>query len=171
MPIDLETLEATLAALDDFARRNLPDAKLRELDEKDEFPEDLVRRMCSDELGIQLFFVPEEYGGLGAGSYGVYRICEHLAGVDVGIATGVLATFLGSEPISVGGTQVQRRQWLTRIAEDGILMAYGATEPAAGSDLAALRTIAERVEDGGKVVGYHITGSKQWISNGGVADL
>src|SRR5678815_349790 len=101
MPIDLETLEATLAALDDFARRNLPDAKLRELDEKDEFPEDLVRRMCSDELGIQLFFVPEEYGGLGAGSYGVYRICEHLAGVDVGIATGVLATFLGLSLIHI----------------------------------------------------------------------
>jgi alkylation response protein AidB-like acyl-CoA dehydrogenase len=83
--------------------------------------------MCGDELGIQLFFVPEQYGGLGAGSYGVYRICEQLAGVDVGIATGVLATFLDSEPISVGGTEVQRRQWLGRIAEHGILMAYGAT--------------------------------------------
>ncbi|TMQ10480.1 MAG: acyl-CoA dehydrogenase [Deltaproteobacteria bacterium] len=171
MAIDLETLDATLAALDDFARRNLPDAKLRELDRNDEFPEALVRRMCSEELGIQLFFVPEKFGGLGAGSFGVYRICEQLAGVDVGIATGVLATFLGSEPISVGGTETQQRQWLGRIAEQGILMAYGATEPAAGSDLAALRTVAERVEDGGRIVGYRITGSKQWISNGGVADL
>jgi len=171
MAIDLETLDAALASLDDFSRRYLPDAKLRELDRDDEFPEAIVRRMCSDELGIQLFFVPEQYGGLGAGSYGVYRICERLAGVDVGVATGVLATFLGSEPISVGGTEEQRRQWLGRIAEHGILMAYGATEPAAGSDLAALRTTAERVEDGGKVVGYRITGSKQWISNGGVADL
>lgn len=171
MAIDLETLEAALAALDDFARRNLPDSKLRELDRKDEFPEDLVRRMCSEELGIQLFFVPEKFGGLGAGSYGVYRICEQLAGVDVGIATGVLATFLGSEPISVGGTEAQQRQWLGRIAEQGILMAYGATEPAAGSDLAALRTVAERVEEGGVLRGYRITGTKQWISNGGVADL
>jgi alkylation response protein AidB-like acyl-CoA dehydrogenase len=171
MAIDLETLDAALAALDDFARRNLPEAKLRELDRNDEFPEALVRRMCSEELGIQLFFVPEKYGGLGAGAYGVYRICEQLAGVDVGIATGVLATFLGSEPISVGGTEDQKRQWLGRIAEQGILMAYGATEPAAGSDLAALRTVAERVEDGGKPIGYRITGSKQWISNGGVADL
>jgi alkylation response protein AidB-like acyl-CoA dehydrogenase len=171
MPIDLETLEATLAALDDFARRHLPDVKLRELDRNDEFPEELVRRMCSDELGVQLFFVPETYGGLGAGSFGVYRICERLAGIDLGIATGLLATFLGSEPISVGGTEAQRRQWLGRIAERGILMAYGATEPAAGSDLAALRTVAEPVDDGGKRVGYRLTGSKQWISNGGVADL
>jgi alkylation response protein AidB-like acyl-CoA dehydrogenase len=170
MAIDLETLDAALAALDDFAQRNLPEATLRELDRNDEFPEALVRRMCSDELGIQLFFVPEKYGGLGAGAYGVYRICEQLAGVDVGIATGVLATFLGSEPISVGGTEDQRRRWLGEIAERGILMAYGATEPAAGSDLAALRTVAERVEAGGKLVGYRITGSKQWISNGGVAD-
>jgi alkylation response protein AidB-like acyl-CoA dehydrogenase len=171
MPIDLETLDAALASLDDFAGRHLPDAKLRELDRDDVFPEELVRRMCSDELGIQLFFVPEAYGGLGAGSYGIYRICERLAGVDVGVATGVLATFLGSEPISVGGTEDQRRRWLGRIAEHGILMAYGATEPAAGSDLAALRTVAERVEDKGQIVGYRITGNKQWISNGGVADL
>ena len=171
MPIDLETLDAALASLDDFAHRHLPDALLRDLDHKDEFPEALVRRMCSEELGIQLFFVPESYGGLGAGSYGVYRICERLAGVDVGIATGVLATFLGSEPISVGGTEAQKRAWLGRIADEGILMAYGATEPAAGSDLAALRTVAERVEEGGVVTGYRITGSKQWISNGGVADL
>jgi alkylation response protein AidB-like acyl-CoA dehydrogenase len=171
MTIDLETLDAALASLSDFARRHLPDTKLRELDRRDEFPEDLVRRMCSDELGIQLFFIPEKYGGLGAGSFGIYRICEQLAGVDVGIATAVLATFLGSEPISVGGTEVQRRQWLGRIAEQGILVAYGATEPAAGSDLAALRTVAERVEDGGQIAGYRITGTKQWISNGGVADL
>ena len=171
MAIDLETLDAALSALADFAKRYLPDATLRELDHKDQFPEELVRRMCSDELGVQLFFVPEQYGGLGAGSYGVYRICEQLAGVDVGIATGVLATFLGSEPISVGGTEQQRKQWLGRIAEQGVLMAYGATEPQAGSDLAALRTVATRIEQDGKVTGYRISGSKQWISNGGVADL
>ncbi|HRC56313.1 MAG TPA: acyl-CoA dehydrogenase family protein, partial [Kofleriaceae bacterium] len=171
MAIDLETLDAALSALADFAKRYLPDATLRELDHKDQFPEELVRRMCSDELGVQLFFVPEQYGGLGAGSYGVYRICEQLAGVDVGIATGVLATFLGSEPISVGGTEQQRKQWLGRIAEQGVLMAYGATEPQAGSDLGALRTVATRIEQDGKVTGYRISGSKQWISNGGVADL
>ena len=107
---------------------------------------------------------------MGAGAFDLYRICEELARIDLGVATGVLATFLGSDPISVGGTPEQKKHWLTRIADEGILMAYGATEPAAGSDLAALRTTAARVQTNGAVVGYTLNGTKQWISNGGVAD-
>jgi alkylation response protein AidB-like acyl-CoA dehydrogenase len=60
---------------------------------------------------------------------------------------------------------------MTRIGQEGLLMAYGATEPEAGSDLAALRTVAEPVLEDGEVKGYKITGNKQWISNGGYADL
>ncbi len=169
--LDRDTLDAALAALDDFATRHLPEEKLLELDAKDEFPADIVRAMCGPELGIQLFFLSEEHHGMGAGAFDLYRICERMARVDLGVATGLLATFLGSEPISVGGTPEQRQRWLTRIADEGLLMAYGATEPAAGSDLAALRTVATRVEEGGRIVGYRISGAKQWISNGGVADL
>ncbi|MFO0548311.1 MAG: acyl-CoA dehydrogenase family protein [Polyangiaceae bacterium] len=168
--LDLETLEAALHSLSEFAGRYLPETKLLQLDAQDEFPEEIVRRMCGDELGIQLFFVPSEYGGMGGSTFDLYRICERLAGVDVGVATGVLATFLGSEPISVGGTPEQRAEWLGRIASEGLLFAYAATEPQAGSDLAALKTVAERVEKDGQLDGYRITGSKQWISNGGVAD-
>ena len=168
--LDRDTLEAAVESIQEFAGRHLPDAKLLQLDRDDEFPEEIVRRMCSDELGIQLFFVPEEYGGMGGGSFDIYRICERMGRIDVGVATGVLATFLGSEPISVGGSPEQKQRWLGRIASEGILFAYAATEPAAGSDLAALRTVAERVVEGGDVVGYRISGSKQWISNGGVAD-
>ncbi len=58
-----------------------------------------------------------------------------------------------------------------RIAKEGVLFAYGATEPEAGSDLGALKTTAEPVGDNGTVTGYRISGAKQWISNGGVADL
>ena len=82
----------------------------------------------------------------------------------------MLATFLGSDPITVGATPEQKKLWLSRIAEEGLLFAYGATEPDAGSDLGALQTTADRVEEDGGVVGYRINGSKQWISNGGVAD-
>ncbi|MFO0592925.1 MAG: acyl-CoA dehydrogenase family protein [Polyangiaceae bacterium] len=168
--LDRETLEAAVQSIQEFADRHLPDAKLLQLDRDDEFPEEIVRRACSDELGIQLFFVPEAYGGMGGGSFDIYRICERMGRVDVGVATGVLATFLGSEPISVGGSEEQKQRWLGRIAGEGILFAYAATEPAAGSDLAALRTVAERVVENGEITGYRITGSKQWISNGGVAD-
>jgi hypothetical protein len=114
-----------------------------ELDERDEFPKALVRRMCGDELGVQLLFVPEEHGGMGGSALDVYRVCERMAAIDLGIATSVLATFLGSDPISVGGTPAQQALWLGRVAEEGILMAYGATEPDAGSDLPAAMRDAE----------------------------
>jgi alkylation response protein AidB-like acyl-CoA dehydrogenase len=169
--LDRETLEMTLAAIGDFLADHAPESVLLELDAKDECPIDLVRSMCGSELGVQLLFIPEEYGGMGGGAFDVYRVCERLAGLDLGIATSVLATFLGSDPITVGGTPEQRKLWMTRIADEGLLMAYGATEPAAGSDLAALRTTATPVLEDGHVVAYRLNGQKQWISNGGVADL
>jgi alkylation response protein AidB-like acyl-CoA dehydrogenase len=160
-----------LKSLHDFAKKRLPDEVLRDLDARDECPLEVVRHMCSpDKLGIQLLFIPEEFGGLGGGAFDVYVVCAEMARIDLGIATAVLATFLGSDPITVGATPEQKKHWLTRIAEEGLLFAYGATEPEAGSDLAALRTTADRVMQDGHVVGYKINGSKQWISNGGVAD-
>ena len=168
--LDAESLSFTLESIEEFAHRELSDARIIELDERDEFPEELVRRMCGEELGVQLLFVPEEHGGMGGSAVDVYRVCELMAAVDVGIATSVLATFLGSDPIMVGGTAEQRALWLGRIAEQGILMAYGATEPDAGSDLAALKTTARPVLSDGAVVAYVLNGAKQWISNGGVAD-
>jgi alkylation response protein AidB-like acyl-CoA dehydrogenase len=168
--LDPETLELALESLRDFAKQRLPLEVLLDFDARDEMPIEIVREMCGPELGLQLFFVPEEYGGMGAGSFDVYRFCEALAAVDIGVATALLATFLGSDPIQVGGTPEQRERWLGAIAEQGILFAYGATEPEAGSDLAALRTTATAVEEEGRVVGYKLSGRKQWISNGGVAE-
>ncbi len=169
--MDKETLDLTLEALKDFTAQRLPEKKILELDATEEFPIDVVRDMNGPELGIQLLFIPEEFEGMGGGAFDVYRVCEELARVDLGIATGVLATFLGSDPIVFGGTYEQKKLWLTRIGQEGLLMAYGATEPEAGSDLGALRTTAVPEEKDGHVVGYRITGNKQWISNGGYADL
>jgi alkylation response protein AidB-like acyl-CoA dehydrogenase len=166
-----KTLKMSLKSLKDFAKKRLPDQELIDLDARDECPLEVVRDMCGPKkLGIQLLFIPEEYGGFGGGAFDVYCVCEEMARIDLGVATSVLATFLGSDPITVGATAEQKKQWLTRIAEEGILFAYGATEPEAGSDLGALQTTAERVTKDGRVVGYKINGSKQWISNGGVAD-
>ncbi len=169
--LDRDTLEMTLSAIREFAEARVPQATLLELDAKDEFPEETVRAMCGSDLGIQLLFIPEEFEGMGGGAFDVYRVCEEMARIDLGIATGVLATFLGSDPIVFGGTHGQKKLWLTRIAREGLLMAYGATEPEAGSDLGALRTTATPVVENGEVTGYRINGNKQWISNGGVADL
>jgi len=169
--ISKKTLKASVKALKDFAKKRLPDETLQELDARDECPLEIVRHMCSpDKLGIQLLFIPEEYGGFGGGAFDVYVVCEEMARIDLGVATAVLATFLGSDPITVGATPEQKKLWLTRIAEEGLLFAYGATEPDAGSDLGALQSTADRVMQDGKIVGYKINGSKQWISNGGIAD-
>jgi alkylation response protein AidB-like acyl-CoA dehydrogenase len=168
---DKETLDLTLESLKDFLASHLPEKKILELDAKEEFPVDVIREMCGPELGVQLLFISEEFGGMGAGAFDVYRVCEELARVELGVATGVFATFLGSDPIIFGGTYEQKKLWMTRIGQEGLLMAYGATEPEAGSDLAALRTVAVPVIKEGKIAGYTITGNKQWISNGGYADL
>jgi acyl-CoA dehydrogenase len=168
--LDAETLNMMLETVRDYVHDALPDERLLQLDHDDECPVDLVRGMCSDQLGVQLLFIPEEYGGMGGATIDVYRVCEEMASLDLGVATSVLATFLGSDPIFVGATPEQKSQWLTEIAESGTLYAYGATEPEAGSDLAALRTTATPVLTDGQVAGYRLNGRKQWISNGGIAD-
>jgi alkylation response protein AidB-like acyl-CoA dehydrogenase len=169
--LDTETLGMLLASLKDYAARRLPQPYLLELDRTDEFPGAVLSELYDPRtLGLHLLSIPEEYGGLGGGAYDIYRVSEALAGIDLGIATGVLATFLGFDPISVGGTPEQKAHWMKRLAETGCLVAYGATEPQAGSDLAALSTRAVPVNGDG-APGYRITGRKQWISNGGVAEV
>ncbi|MCM2267786.1 MAG: acyl-CoA dehydrogenase family protein [Elusimicrobiales bacterium] len=161
-----------LDSLREYAKRRIPFDLIRELDEKNEFPAQILKEMYDrDTLGVHLLMIPEEYGGVSGGTYDIYRICEALARIDLGIATGVFATFLGTDPLNVGGTEEQKEKWLKRIASENLLVAYAATEPDAGSDLVNLRTRAEHVVKNGKIAGYRITGNKQWISNGGVADM
>lgn len=86
--LDGETLDFTLESISEFARRELPDSLLIELDE---LPEG---------LGVQLLFIPEEFGGRGGGAVDVYRVCERMATIDRGVATSVLATFTGRARLS-----------------------------------------------------------------------
>ncbi|HNP84592.1 MAG TPA: acyl-CoA dehydrogenase family protein [Kouleothrix sp.] len=170
--LDTETRDMVISTLQEYAERKLKPEFLRELDEKDEFPTQVLRDLYDpNQFGLHLMFIPEEYGGLGGGAYDIYRVSETMARIDLGIATGVLATFLGTDPITVGGTEEQKKLWMGKIADEGLLVAYGATEPQAGSDLGSLTTKAEPVLEDGVVVGYKINGRKQWISNGGVARL
>src|SRR6266508_1703211 len=170
--LDTDTLDMVLTTLSEYAERKLKPEYLRELDEKDEFPHQVLKELYdSNQFGLHLIFIPEEYGGLGGGAYDIYRVSEAMARIDLGIATAVLATFLGTDPITVGGTPEQKKLWMGKIADQGLLVAYGATEPQAGSDLGSLLTKAVPVEEDGQLVGYKITGKKQWISNGSVAKL
>ncbi|MDR1684092.1 MAG: acyl-CoA dehydrogenase family protein [Elusimicrobiota bacterium] len=170
--IDLVTRELMLDSIKHYAKTKIPFDFIRDHDAKNLFPAELVRDMYKhDVLGVNLLLIPEEYGGLGGNTTDIYRICEALARVDLGIATSIFATFLGSDPLAVGGTPEQKKHWFTRMAKENMLVAYGATEADAGSDLVSLRTRAEHVVENGKITGYKITGSKMWISNGGAADL
>ena len=170
--LDTDTLEMMLQALGDFVDHHLTPQRQLDLDRDDLCPEDIVRAMSDPEqLGVQMVFIPEAYGGMDGGAFDSYRICEVMARHDIGLATAVFATFLGSDPILVGATEEQRTRWLRAIAEEGTVFAYGATEPDAGSDLGAMKTKAERIEEDGVVTGYRLNGRKQWISNGSIADM
>ena len=169
---DSITRNLMIDSLRNYAKRKLDYDFIRDKDRLNECPVDILREMYDPKvLGVHLIAIPKEYGGLGGGTFDLYRICEELARIDLGIATSVFATYLGIDPINVGGTPEQKRYWLSKIAKERLMVAYGATEPDAGSDLVNLKTKAERVIENGKIVGYRITGLKQWISNGGIADI
>ena len=170
--LDDGTLDMVLGTLRTVAERRLDKTTRLRLDHDDEFPVALIGEMLGPELGLHLLFLPEEAGGLGGGGRDLFRVSEEMARIDLGVATAFLAIALGVDPIIVGGTEAQRAHWLGRIAEEGLIVAYGVTEPEAGSNVARLKTEAVPVTDGeGRVTAYRITGSKQFITNGGVAQI
>jgi alkylation response protein AidB-like acyl-CoA dehydrogenase len=170
--LDDETLGFVLQTLKTVTERRLDQATRLSLDESEAFPIELVNEMLGPELGLHLLFLPEEAGGLGGGGRDLFRVSEEMARVDLGVATAFLAIALGVDPIIVGGTAEQKRHWLGRIADEGLIVAYGVTEPEAGSNIANLKTVAEPVlDDSGMVRAYRIDGTKQFITNGGVARI
>lgn len=145
--------------------------KLRHYDEEEAFPEAEIRELLGPDIGLQLLFIPQEYGGLGGGARDMAAVTEAMGKVCLGVATGFLVIHLGSDPILVGATEAQKRKWLARVAE-GTIVAYAVTEPEAGSNLSNLKTSAAPVtDDQGVVIGYRLNGNKQFISNGGYADF
>lgn len=169
--LDHETLELIQNTLRQFARRRLDDSQLLAYDRDGHCPEPLIRELLGEEVGLHLAFIPTAYGGLGAGARAIFRICEQMAGIDLGLATSLLGVSLGSDPLRVGGTDEQKQHWLGRVAEHGLVVAYAVTEPGAGSDLASIRTRAHPVREAGRTVAYELEGNKQFITNGGIADL
>jgi alkylation response protein AidB-like acyl-CoA dehydrogenase len=166
-----EMTDMVVQTLRQVVQRELPDARILELDEQDLFPLELIQKLLSPEVGLHLIFLPESAGGLGGGARDICRVSEEMAAVDLGVATAFLAICLGTDPILVGGTPAQKDAWLPRIAQ-GLIVAYAVTEPEAGSNVAALKTVAEPVVGpDGRVAAYRLNGAKQWITNGGVADL
>ncbi|MGA7615652.1 MAG: acyl-CoA dehydrogenase family protein [Thermoanaerobaculia bacterium] len=165
-------LDLIVDTLKEFTDRNSPLGQRMHWDDTDTCPVDVVRAMLGPEVGLHLPFLPAEYGGMGGGAYDIYRLSCEFAQIDLGLATSMLAVALGTDPIRVGCTEEQRSRWLTRIAGEGLIVAYAVTEPEAGSNVQNVQTQARRITDAdGNVTHYQLTGVKQFISNGSIADL
>ncbi len=135
-----------------------------ELDEKEEFPWEIMKVIAqSDLFGL---FIPEEYGGLGKGALDLCIAVEELSRACLGVATSYAANALGAYPILLFGSHDQKKKYLTDIASGSRLAAFGLTEPNAGSDAGGIQATAR--PEGSE---YVINGTKQWITNGGEAEI
>jgi alkylation response protein AidB-like acyl-CoA dehydrogenase len=134
------------------------------LDESEEFPWAVVKTLAeSDMFGI---FVPAEYGGLGGGVLDLCVVVEELSRVCSGVAVSYAASALGAFPIIIGGSEEQKKKYLPDVASGKKLAAFGLTESEAGSDAGGIQTTARKVGDE-----YILNGTKQWITNGGDAEI
>ncbi|OFW58150.1 MAG: acyl-CoA dehydrogenase [Actinobacteria bacterium RBG_16_64_13] len=170
--LPIEDRKGILDLLSQIRQRMLTPERLRQYDKDEVFPEDVIRELLGPKIGLQLLFIPEEYGGMGGGARDIAAVSEEMAKICLGVATAFLAIHLGTDPILVGATEAQKEKWLTKLAEGDAIVAYAVTEPEAGSNLSNLKTTASPVlDDQGEVTGYRINGTKQFISNGGYADF
>ncbi len=136
----------------------------QELDEKEEFPWEIIKEMAKADLFR--IFIPEEYDGAGMANFDLCIVVEEIAKVCAGVATSYASSFLGAEPIIHFANEEQKKKYLPPIASGEKLAAFGLTESEAGSDVGGIKTTA--VKDGDY---YILNGTKQWITNGGEAEI
>ncbi|MEA2085857.1 MAG: acyl-CoA dehydrogenase family protein [Chloroflexota bacterium] len=135
-----------------------------ELDEKEEFPWEIMKVLAGTDLfGVH---IPEEYGGLGGGVLDLCLVVEELSRICSGVAVSYAASALGSFTLLEYGTEEQKRKYLPDIASGRKLAAFALTEATAGSDASSIKTTATRTNGG-----YILNGTKQFITNGGEAEL
>ncbi|HMA27773.1 MAG: acyl-CoA dehydrogenase family protein [Solirubrobacterales bacterium] len=144
----------------DFARQEVAPVA-EELDRTKAFPYELVAKM--GELGLMGIPFPEEYGGGGADTLSYALAVEELTRIDSSVAITMAAhTSLGTMPIHLWGTDVQKDDWLPQLCSGQKLAAFGLTEPEAGSDAGNTQTRAALQGDQ-----WVVNGAKQFITNSG----
>ncbi len=135
-----------------------------EYDENGEFPWEIVKILAeSDICGV---YIPEEYGGMGGGVLEMAIATEQLSWGCGGIALAFAATGLGTYPILLYANDEQKSRYLPDIASGKKLAAFCITEASAGSDAGGIKTTAKKDGDH-----YILNGTKQWITNGGEAEV
>ena len=134
------------------------------LDAEEMFPRDIVKTM--GDAGLMGVFVPEEHGGLGGNMMDLCLVTEELSKACLGVSTTYGAIALGTLPVLISGDDAMKAHVLPKVATGEWIAAFCLTEAEAGSDAFSMRTRATKDGDS-----YVISGTKQWITNGGEADF
>jgi len=156
-------------AIRDLARE-ITDKEIRpvaaEYDREAKFPWPIVKILA--EADLFRVFIDEKYDGIPEGSpiFNMVIVTEELSKGCAGIALSFAGTALGTIPIIIAGSEEQKQRWLPDVAAGKRLAGFAITEPQAGSDAGAVRTTALRDGDH-----YVLNGTKQWITNGGEAEI
>jgi acyl-CoA dehydrogenase len=145
----------------EFAEREIR-PKAAAYDEHSTHPTDVIAK--AHEVGLMNPHIPEEYGGLGLPGFDGMLVGEELSWGCSGIAVSIVVNTLGAGPVLLAGSDEQKRKWLPPLLDEPILCSFGLTEPDAGSDVARIKTTAERRGDE-----YVLNGSKTFITNAGHA--
>ena len=137
-----------------------------EYDREAKFPWPVVKVLAQTDLFR--VFINDEHGGITDGTpiMNMVIVTEELSKACGGIALSYAGSALGTLPIILAGSDEQKARWLPDLAAGKKLAAFALTEPQAGSDAGAVRTTALRDGDH-----YVMNGTKQWITNGGEAEL
>lgn len=138
--------------------------KAAETDEHATFVHEQLATLA--EAGMLGANLPEEYGGSGISAPALLNAVAIVAGACGSTASALTAHYLATDSILIGGTEPQKQHWLQKAATGEALGAFALTEPTAGSDPADMKTRARRTD-----AGWHLKGTKCFISNGGVADF
>jgi alkylation response protein AidB-like acyl-CoA dehydrogenase len=141
----------------------LPNAE--HYDHEDVFPEPIVEQM--KELGLFGVTIPEEYGGMGLDLTTYAMIVEELSRGWISISGVINTHFIGSYLLMKFGSEEQRQKYLPRMATGEIRAAFSLSEPELGSDVQAIKSTAQKVQDGD----YEINGQKMWVTNGLLSSL
>ena len=136
----------------------------KKYDELQEYPWEIKAALA--EAGLLGVWIPEEFGGAGAGVLNLCLCVEELSRACGGVGVAYAVNALGSFPILLSGTEEQKQKYLPQIASGEKLIAFGLSEKYAGSDAASLHARATETERG-----WRLDGEKKWTTNGGVAEI
>lgn len=162
---EAEFITQTRDTIRRFAAKEITRDMAAEWDRKNHFPRDVFKQIA--ELGLMGLTVPTEYGGMGRDIPATMVAIEELARHSLAVAVPyIMASCYAGMNIEECGTEEQKREILPKVVEGSMIFAYGWSEPDVGSDLASVKTRAERIGD--KII---VNGTKRFCSGAAICDF